>query len=247
MILTLPRPHPAQYRVLQESKRFNALCMGRRGGKTTLCIDRIVRPALRGKPAAWFAPTYKLLGEAWQELQRALKPITVRQNESEHWLQVVGGGMIECWSLDNPDAGRGRAYARIVVDEAALVADLEQAWQQTISPMLADHAGSDWFVSTPRGVANYFHTLYQHGQDPDKPDWASWQMPTNTNPHIRPEEIEIMRGNLTDLAFAQEVMAQFVSWAGAVFRRITDAVRPMQPGPAVMIGVELAMFAVKRG
>jgi hypothetical protein len=33
-----------------------------------------------------------------------------------------------------------------------------------------------------------------------------------------------MRRDLTDLGFAQEVLAQFVTWTGTVFRRITDAV-----------------------
>lgn len=238
MELTLPRPHPAQYQVLRESKRFNALCMGRRWGKTTLAIDRAVRPALRGKPVAWFAPTYKLLTDPWQELQSALKPITTRQSEQEHWLQIIGGGKIECWSLDKPDAGRGRAYARIIIDEAALVPDLEQAWEQTISPMLADYSGSAWFLSTPKGVANYFHTLYQRGQDPERAEWASWQMPTSTNPHIKASELEIIRGNLTDLAYAQEIEAQFVTWAGSVFRRITDAIGAITKHPAAVIGVD---------
>ena len=238
MVLSLPRPHPAQYRVLQEQKRFNVLCCGRRFGKTTIAIDRLVRPALRCKPVAWFAPTYKLLTDAWQILQKSLKEITIRQSEGDHWLQLIGGGLIDCWSLDNPDAGRGRAYARIVIDEAALVADLEHAWQQTIRPMLADYRGGAWFLSTPKGVANYFHALYQRGQDPASDEWASWQMPTSSNPYIPPSEIEAARGDLTDLAFAQEYLAQFVTWAGAVFRRITDAVQPITLETAAMIGVD---------
>lgn len=50
-----------------------------------------------------------------------------------------------------------------------------------------------------------------------------------------------MRADLTDLAFAQEVLALFVSWEGAVFRRILDAVaeRPTNT-PAVAIGVDWA-------
>ena len=30
-------------------------------------------------------------------------------------------GVLEIWPLDSPDAGRGRAYAALVVDEAAMV------------------------------------------------------------------------------------------------------------------------------
>lgn len=238
LTLTLPRPHPAQYRVLRESKRFNVLCCGRRWGKTTIAIDRLVRPALRGKPVAWFAPTYKLLSEVWRTVHTTLAPITTRKNEQERWIEIVGGGKVDCWSLDDPDAGRGRAYARVVIDEAALVANFEEAWERSVSPMLTDHRGSAWFLSTPRGTANYFHTLYQRGQDSSKEDWISWRMPTSSNPFISPEEIETRRQDLTDLAFAQEYLAEFVTWAGAVFRGIRDAVQPIAPAPAAMIGVD---------
>jgi hypothetical protein len=201
-------------------------------------MECIVRTILPGKPAAWFSPTYRLLSDAWRQLCETLEPVASRKSDSEHRLEVIGGGALECWSLDNPDAGRGRAYAAVVIDEAAMVANLEQAWQQSIRPMLTDYAGDAWFLSTPKGTANYFHTLYQRGQDPTESDWASWQMPTSTNPFIAPGEIEAARGDLTDLAFAQEYLAQFVLWAGAVFRRILDAVRPITSVPASIIGVD---------
>jgi len=52
-------------------------------------------------------------------------------------------------------------------------------------------------------------------------------------------EIESARGDLTDLAFAQEFMAQFVSWEGAVFRRILDAVAEPPAGVrAAIIGAD---------
>lgn len=196
-----------------------------------------MRNLLTSKPVAWFAPTYRTLGDGWRALAETLKPITNRRNESEHRLEVSGGGSLECWSLDSPDSGRGRAYAALVVDEAALVKDLEAAWEESMRAMLSAYQGSAWFLSTPKGTANYFHSLYRKGQDPLS-DWASWQRPTRTNPFIAPEEIENARKDLTDLAFAQEYEAQFVTWAGAVFRRITDAVRPIQQVPAAMIGVD---------
>lgn len=238
MILKLPRPHPAQYEVLRSSKRFNALCCGRRWGKTTIALDRIVRPALAGKPAAWFAPTYKLLSEVWRTIHTQLVDITTRKNEQERWVELIGGGKIDCWSLDDPDAGRGRAYSRVVIDEAALVPNFQQAWEQSVRPMLTDYSGSAWFLSTPKGTANYFHTLYQRGQDPHNEEWASWRMPSSTNPFLPPKEIEAARADLTDLAFAQEYLAEFVSWAGAVFRRIMECVGEIRVEPAAMIGVD---------
>jgi hypothetical protein len=51
--------------------------------------------------------------------------------------------------------------------------------------MLTDYIGEAWFLSTPKGF-NYFKTLFDRGQDPEQTDWASWQMPSEGNPHIAP-------------------------------------------------------------
>ena len=220
--LQLPAPHRAQLQVIQNAKRFNIVCCGRRWGKTVLGIDRLIHVALQGRPVAWFAPNYRLLDNVWRELQAILRPIVIKPNQQERRLELQGGGMIEMWSLDSPDAGRGRAYALVVIDECALVASLEQAWGETIRAMLTDHIGQAWFLSTPKGM-NYFKTLFDRGKDPELEEWASWQMPTRENPCIRPSEIASARSDLTEAAFNQEYLALFVNWEGSVFRRITEA------------------------
>ena len=108
--LTLPVPHIAQYRIIDQAKRFQVVCCGRRWGKTTLGMNRLIHPALKGKPVAWFSPAYKMLGDAWRQLCSTLHPVVTRRSDSEHRLELRGGGVIEAWSLDNPDSGRGRAY-----------------------------------------------------------------------------------------------------------------------------------------
>jgi hypothetical protein len=104
---------------------------------------------------------------------------------------------------------------------------------------LTDFQGRAWFLSTPKGVANYFHTLYQRGQDAAQGDWASWRMPTVMNPHVPAAEIETARQDLSEAAWSQEYDAAFVSWEGAVFRRIPDAIAdPPAAVPAVAIGAD---------
>jgi len=220
--LQLPALHPAQLQVGQQAKRFNVICCGRRWGKTVLGRDRLIHPALQGKPVAWFAPNYRLLTEVWRELQATLGPVITRSNQQEWRMELRGGGVVEMWSLDSPDSGRGRAYALAVVDECALVPNLEQAWQQTIRPMLTDYIGGAWFLSTPKGM-NYFKALFDRGQDPERKEWASWQMPTVANPFIAPDEIESARLDMTEAAFNQEYLALFVNWEGSVFRRVGEA------------------------
>jgi Terminase RNaseH-like domain/Terminase large subunit, T4likevirus-type, N-terminal len=220
--LQLTALHPAQLQVTQQAKRFNVVCCGRRWGKTVLGMDRLIHPALQGKPVAWFAPNYRLLAEVWRELQATLGPVITRTNQQEWRIELRGGGVVEMWSLDSPDSGRGRAYSVVVVDECAMVPDLNQAWLQTIRPMLTDYQGHAWFLSTPKGM-NYFKALFDRGQDPERPDWASWQMPTAGNPRIDPDEIASARLDLTEAAFSQEYLAQFVNWEGSVFRRVGEA------------------------
>src|SRR3712207_5016113 len=100
LTLTLPRPHEAQRRIIREARRFNAVACGRRFGKSTLGIDRLVRPALDGKPAAWFSPSYPMLSEIWRDVRRVLAPVTADRSEQEKRIGLITGGIIRFWSLD---------------------------------------------------------------------------------------------------------------------------------------------------
>jgi len=61
-------------------------------------------------------------------------------------------------------------------------------------------------------------------------------MPASANPHMPAAEIEAAKEDLSELAVSQEYEAAFVSWEGAVFRRILDAVAdPPASIPAVAI------------
>jgi hypothetical protein len=225
--LRLPAPHPAQVKLIQQAKRFNVVCCGRRWGKTVLGIDRLIHPALKGKPVAWFSPTNKLMADTWRALRSALGPVTRDKSEQEKRLELIGGGVIDLWSLDSADSGRGRKYAVVVVDEAAMISTLQEAWQQSIRPTLTDLQGSAWFLSTPKGM-NYFKALFDLGQDGQRADWASWQMPTSENPFIDPEEIASARLDIAESAFNQEYLAWFVNWEGSVFRRVGEAATATQ-------------------
>ena len=225
--LTLRAPHPAQSILIQEARRFNVVCCGRRWGKTILGMDRLIQAALSGKPVAWFSPTNKLMAETWRDLKATLGPVTRDKNEQEKRLELFSGGSIDLWSLDSVDSGRGRKYATVVIDEAAMIPDLEEAWQGSIRPTLTDLQGSAWFLSTPKGM-NYFKILFDRGQDCERDDWASWQMPTSGNPFIDPLEIQAARLDMTEAAFNQEYLALFQDWEGSVFHRVVEAATATQ-------------------
>lgn len=233
-----------QKRVVSEARRFNVVCVGRRAGKTMLGIALSADPVVLPYPVGWFSPSYKLMLEVWREVVRLFSPIIARQNATDRRIEFTTGGLLEFWSLDNPQAGRGRKYKRVVVDEAAFVPDLMDIWNYAIRPTLADLAGDAWILSTPKG-RNGFWRMWQMGQDVGQDDWRSWQMPSDVNPLIPPGELDEMRRSLPEMVVRQELDAEFLDDAGGVFRRVMDAAtatpldRPL-PGHAYIAGVDVA-------
>lgn len=216
--------HAAQQLVRSEARRFNVVDCGRRWGKSKMGIYLEVETLTEGQPCAWMSPNYRSLGESWRELKQVLQPITVEKSEQQFRIQVDTGGVLECWSLDNPDAPRGRKYKRVVIDEAAMVRYLGEAWQAVIEPTLLDLLGDAWFLSTPKG-SNFFKTIFTWGQDEQRyPEWKSWQMPSTANPTIPhlAEELEKKRSTIPDRIFRQEYLAEFIDDAGGVFRGVRD-------------------------
>ena len=242
--LRLTKPHPGQEQVLNEAKRFNVLCCGRRWGKSKWGIRMAADQLLEGQPVGWMSPTYKNLAEHWRQTVAMLRPVTAKANVSEHRLELITGGVLEMWSLESPDTIRGRLYRRVIVDEGAMVRDLLDDWNYIIRSTLIDLEGDAWFLSTPRGVGG-FQTMYDWGQDPTMPDWASWRFASDTNPHLPRSELESMRRILPARAYEQEIEARFIDEvSGALWKyAMLDANRvPEAPALArIVVAIDPAV------
>lgn len=236
--------HDGQRAIIESTARYRVASCGRRFGKTMLAgywlALRDEGSAIAGKRTAWFAPSYKILADAWNDLERSLRPVIRRSNKTDQRIELTTGGVIDFWTLEDPDAGRGRRYHRIVIDEAAHARYLKDAWEQAISPTLTDYRGEAWFISTPKGL-NYFYELFQRGQDPAHPDWASFHMPTTANPHIARGEIEQKRQEMPELVFRQEYLAEFVVMGAGLIKPEMIVTTPCPPALPVVLGVDLAI------
>jgi hypothetical protein len=236
--------HSGQYKVYDHPARFKVLACGRRWGKTVYGENWLSEGMAKGEPVAFMSTSYKNLDEFWEDMKRIFADAIVEKDEQQKSFKIVGGGSLICWSLDNPDAIRGKKYARVVIDEAAFLKNGMSVWSKIIRATLMDLTGSALFLSTPNGY-NWFWTMFSRGDDPLYPDFASFQMPTATNPHIRPTEIEAMRRELSDREFREEILAEFISGGGAVFRnvKIAATARPQVaalPGHFYVFGVDPA-------
>ena len=246
--LSFNRLHPAQKDIRDNCVRYNVCCLGRRTGKTVLGLDTLIvadRGALDGFPVGWFAPSYKYLDEVFRSAKHQLSAVIRRIDSQQHRIELVTGGCIDFWSMDNDDPARGRKYSIVVIDEAAMVKRLESVWNLAIRPTLIDYAGSAWFLSTPKGI-NDFHTLYKRGLPESEtydPDWRSWQMPSSVNPHLDPAELETAREESPKLVFKQEYLAEFVDFGGTAITRewLQYGQPPDVKSLTITIGVDLAL------
>jgi len=247
LTVRIPELHSAQQQVLGEAKRLNVLACGRRWGKTVLGMELAIQAMLAGLPVAWGAPHYKYLAEPFREMRQRLGSVVQRASQSDWRLELATGGILDCWTLNDSNAGRGRKYGLWILDEAAFVPNLERVFIEAVRPTLMDLAGNAWLLSTPRG-RGFFWECFRRGQDSAEPDWMSWQMATAENPYMLAKEIESSRRTMSEQSFAQEFLAEFGRDDDSVFRGVESCIGSCAlvhslPNRNYIAGVDLARIS----
>lgn len=233
--------HPSQLKVDAQLARFSVFEIGRRWGKTTYGRVKAQRRAIMRGKVAWCAPTYKYLADPMRDIERALAPVTARMDRVEKRLELVTRGVIDFWSLEDIDAGRGRDYDLIVVDEAGFVPKLLEWWRNAARPTLSDRKGSALFLGTPKGTGD-FHRLFTEAEGDTTGTMRAFRVGTIANPHIDPDEVEAARRSLPPEVFRQEYEGIPAEDGGNPFGldAIRECIGPMSTKPAECYGVDLA-------
>src|SRR5690606_35504298 len=104
-------------------------------------------------------------------------------------------------------------------------------WKEAIRPALSDKNGWAIFISSPRGY-NHFFELYDYAQTQQEEGWASWKMPTRTNPYITKKELEAAKREVGEDLFSQEYEAECKKRSGLVYKecsREKHVIDPIDP------------------
>ena len=125
-VIRLPVFHPGQVRAYRASLRgphnpngLLALRGGRRWGKTDVLSSIAVDGAAKSNPIGWFAPSYKIMSEAYNVVSDMLQPIRSQASKIEGVIRTTTGGRIDFWTLEDERAGRSRMYKKVLIDEGA--------------------------------------------------------------------------------------------------------------------------------
>lgn len=205
------------YRAIRGQKRARiVLRAGRRYGKTTMLEEMAANWAIKGELVGWFSPNYKLLIPSYKRILKRVKDLVISASRTDGIIELEGGGSIEFWTLNNPDAGRSRHYHRVIIDEAGLVLKgLKDIFEQAIEPTLLDTGGSCYVAGTPKGASeeSWFYLICT---DKDQ-GWEEFHIPTHLNPHLNAEALAELRDKTDPDVHAQEYEAEFIDWRGKAF------------------------------
>ena len=209
----LPKLHSGQIDVAKSNARFKVLVAGRRWGKTRLGVWLCIAKAMQGKKTWWVAPTYSMASEGWKEIRRLGIDYGVVVKEGEKTIYTPTVGYVTVRTADNPDRLRGAGLDFIVLDECAYIK--EETWKEVLRPTLTERQGGALFISTPRGY-NWFSRIFDEAENQD--DWERWQKPTNTNPLVPLDELDIAKKEIGSFLYSQEYEAQFIEQTGGLFK-----------------------------
>lgn len=217
--------------MFQSPARFKVVYAGRRWGKTELGTASIIR-GIAQRPGLywWVGLSWRSasMKRAWRILCKRLRPIA-RVREVEHEIKLTNGSQIWMRTAENIESLAGEGVTGVVVDEFTLMC--ERMWTEYVRATLADRQGWALFIGVPKGNG-WGQRLWLRGQNAEQ-GWASWQLPTSSNPFIPASEIEAARRDLPERMFRQEFLAEVLADGGGVFRRVTESATATEQSAAI--------------
>jgi len=191
------------------------------------------------------APTFGHTRKQWREIKYYCPPELIEvESKATHTITLFGDREIQFKSADNADTMRGDAVCVVWMDEGGQIQ--EDRWTMELRPSLMDTHGKAIFTGTPKGK-NWYFQLWTRGQDKSQTDYESWAFSSYTNPYIDPKEIDEFKRDMPELAYRQEILAEFLDDVGSVFRGFDrffkGSVEEPQKGHRYGLGVDLGKLA----
>lgn len=240
--INLPEPHEGQQKVLDSDARYKVLLCGRRWGKTLISQIIAIQTMLEGGKVAYVTPEFSLGKEFFKEILKYLPPQLIRFNhKADLYIELITGGELKFFSGEALDSFRGRHFHLAIIDEAAAISNLQEAWGSAIRATLSDYQGKAIFISTPKGQ-NYFYALFLLGKNREK-GFESFHFTTYDNPYILKEEIEAMREEMSDAEFRQEIMAEPMADKDNPFgieNIKKNILKELSPNSTIVYGIDVA-------
>lgn len=244
----------------QERAHYFVLAVHRRAGKTKLAIadilDSAVRFSLDRGMYGYIAPLRtQAKAIAWGELKAMATNLILNGKaevkESELAVELWNGATIRLFGADDPDSLRGYRWDKVWLDEVAQMKS--DVWPEVVMPACQDRNAPAGFIGTPKGV-DAFSELFYRGMNDTTGLWSSRRWTVYDTGVFTEEEIERIKGQMSEKAFAREFMCDFeagaedqlISMASVEAAAQRAATEEAARGAPVILGVDPARFGDDR-
>ena len=240
------RPHIGQRRVIDTivdgTQKYITVVSPRQQGKSLLLVNLLLYYGIndKGCKIGVVAPIYSQARKLMEDLYEAIKDsgIVEATNFSNHEIKLKTGSKIYFRSSEREDGLRGYTFSYLFLDEASY--QTEDAYRRAIEPTALVHGKKVVLFSTPRG-RDWFYNMFELGQNPEYPNYASVRMEQGDNPYINQEEVQAAKKVLPDAIYRAEYLGEFLEGESMVFSNFktnTFSQYPPRNGK-VYIGVDL--------
>lgn len=237
-----------QLPVFDSTARNVVYAKGRRAGGTLGAVNRLVEIA-HEQPTSRHLWVDVVQRNIERVLERYFLPLlrgtAFRCNGRERTLRFANGALCDFGSAERPELMEGFGYGFIWVNEAGHVLKDEALYYNTLLPMVLEADQPQlFFIGAPKGPG-LFQRMFDWGADPKRQEWVSFRHPSHRNPRLNRAELERMRAHMPEREYRQEILAEFVTGEGAVFRAVEEIATAEpetapQPGVPYVMGVDLA-------
>ena len=223
--------HDHQRKVSGSNKRFKVTRGGRRGGKTVLKQETMLYKGIskdinlartfKDRSVIFIAPTQRQARTiVWESLKSRLHGIgTANESRLEMSIPNEEGGTTTIFvgGWENRENYRGMSnVVHIEFDETDTMKDFFIGWQEIFRPMLMETGGSAGFGGTPKKENPNLRRLEKLAET--DPEWGAYHFTSWDNPAIPREELEKAQQEMDADTYRQEILAEYVDNAGALFR-----------------------------
>lgn len=225
------RPHRHQILFHQSQARERYLCAGRRGGKTEPAGKEAGSYMISGPYSVLLVgPTYDDTYKEFRVVKNdVLHPANPHKVESLQdnksagnlYIRLSNGAFLEGRSAREPKKSPiiGEEYDLMILCEGAQISGLGGEgglWESQLRGNLTTRLGDLVVPTTPAGKDNFLYPRFMVGlSGQDSGVWAH-QFPAFANPAYL-EDPEELRKKMSERAFREQVLGEFVSWAGAIW------------------------------
>lgn len=204
--------------------QYLVLRWSRQCGKTILCEVLLMEYLFKKNTFnVYISPTFQLGRKVYAEITKMLEStgIIKKANSSTLTIETIYNSTLQFFSIDGYVGIRGTTCDGIcILDECAYYPDIlpngEEPWGNVIMPIVKARKPKVVLVSTPRAKRGILWDAYLKAKEGVK-GYAELSRTIYEDSLVTEEEIEDIKKNVSDIAFRQEFMVEFLDSALTFF------------------------------